>query len=418
MAAADGLTAVVKTPGPVPEIFDLKIGKAESDKSDLFHFATKGSGSGFTDLVAGATDIGMSSRRMKDDEEAKAQAAGLGDFEAPGAENVIALDGIVALVSKKNPVSELTVDQLADVFGGKITDWSDLGGPAGPINLYVRPPGSGTRDTFENLVLAPKKLKFAESAKPYESSVELSEAVDDDARGIGFVGFAYARGAKALSIGTSCGKTFPADPYLVRTEEYPLARRLYLYLPLTKRTPAAEAYVNFALSQAAQPVVDNSGFISLKIEPSSPAYALERGQYANMLPDVKHDSVPRLMEDMAFRIKGATRLSVTFRFNTEKADLDNRALEDVKRLADYVKQNGISPKKLMIFGFADKTGAFDLNAALSQNRADAVKKELAKYDVRPSDANVKGLNVIAPVACSDSDTLLAKNRRVEIWIHR
>jgi outer membrane protein OmpA-like peptidoglycan-associated protein len=72
----------------------------------------------------------------------------------------------------------------------------------------------------------------------------------------------------------------------------------------------------------------------------------------------------------------------------------------------------------MIFGFADKTGAFDLNAALSQNRADAVKKELAKYDVRPSDANVKGLNVIAPVACSDSDTLLAKNRRVEIWIHR
>jgi phosphate transport system substrate-binding protein len=361
----------------------------------------------------------MASRRIKDDEVADLQNAAFGNLRAPGAENVIALDGIVVLVSKKNPVSELSVDQLADIFSGKITDWADVGGAPGAIKLYVRPTGSGTRDTFENLVLAPKKQKFAASAQAFESSVELSEAVDGDPQGVGFVGFAYARAAKALNIGTACGKSFPPDPYLVRTEEYPLARRLYLYLPQPAAKPEAQDYVNFALSPSAQPLIDNSGFISLKIEPSSPAYALDRGQYSNMIPDVKHDSVPRLMDDMAVRIKGASRLSVTFRFETEKSDLDNRAREDIQRLADYIKQSGINPNKLMVFGFADKTGiSFEYNTKLSTERARRVADELSKAGVKAPDANVKGLSLIAPVTCNDTDASLAKNRRVEIWIHK
>ena len=130
----------------------------------------------FRILLGGATDIGMSSRRIKDEEVKLLKDAGLGDLKAPKAENVIALDGVAVIVNKANPVELLSLDQIARIFSGEIRDWGQVGGTPGLIVTYSRDKKSGTFDTFKSLVMegAPKR-EMAASTKPFESSEELSD---------------------------------------------------------------------------------------------------------------------------------------------------------------------------------------------------------------------------------------------------
>ena len=107
-----------------------------------------GSGTSFPALASGAAEIGASSRPMKADEAKILSDAGL----APQA-HVLALDGLVVFVSPSNPVSELTLEQIAKIFAGQITDWAQLGRAPGEIKLYARDGKSGTYDTFDTLLV-------------------------------------------------------------------------------------------------------------------------------------------------------------------------------------------------------------------------------------------------------------------------
>src|SRR5262249_33940365 len=148
--------------------------------------------------------------------------------------------------------------------------WSQLGGRAGHINVYARDNKSGTFDTFKTLVLKDRKL--VASAARYESSEQLSDAVANDPNGIGFAGFAYLRNAKALSIKTDCGLGFAPSAFAVKTEEYPLSRRLFLHVSNHEQNPEVGQFVEFALSAAAQRAVDGKGFVSLLPELSPRDY--------------------------------------------------------------------------------------------------------------------------------------------------
>lgn len=416
MAAAKGLTGVVTKPGAKPEFFDIEAQKSESNQRYLFRFQAEGTGSAPIGLAQGKADVGMMSRPINDKEVVDTGVAGLGDLRAVGAENVIALDGLVVIVNKSNPVGALTIDQIARIFSGEIKNWSEVGGTAGAINIYARDNVSGTWDTFKSLVLDPGKRALVAGAKRFESSDDLSDSVGGDVQGIGFIGFAYIRGNKALKISTACGLQFTPEPFGVRAEEYPLSRRLYMYLPATRKNDAAAAYVRFALSEAAEPAVDQAGFISLKPERATAAYMLERGQLDRLKAATTDDAAPRLMDALAGEIKQAARLSTTFRFRTASSDLDSRAVEDVRRLADYLKKAKIDPQKIALFGFADIRGQFRRNLELSNARASQVAAELTRSGFAVPPANVRGFSVLAPVACSDGDNGLAKNRRVEVWV--
>ena len=124
--------------------------------------------------------------------------AGLGDMFSPGCEIVLGLDGIAVFVNKSNPVNALTKQQIADIFSGKTTDWSQVGGNPGPINLYAGDENSGTFDTFKSLVLENRPLST--KASRYENSAKLSDEVAADTNGIGFTGMAFVRGSKPLAI--------------------------------------------------------------------------------------------------------------------------------------------------------------------------------------------------------------------------
>lgn len=110
-----------------------------------------GSGAGIESLVAGSIDIGNASRSLKEGENAKGAV-----------ENVVAIDGIAVIVDKENTVTDLTKEQLADIYTGKVTNWSELGGKDGAIVVIGRENGSGTRGAFEELLKVEDTCKYAQ----------------------------------------------------------------------------------------------------------------------------------------------------------------------------------------------------------------------------------------------------------------
>jgi phosphate transport system substrate-binding protein len=159
-----------------------------------------GSGTSAPGLASKKAEIGMSSRPIKPEEVKTLTAAGL--TPRP---HVVALDGLLVFVSPDNPLSVLSLDQIAKIFSGQITDWAQLGQKPRKINLYRRDDKSGTYDTFDHLALKPFNLKVSPAAKAFESSSDLSDEVARDPDGIGFAGFAYlpARPSPFRSCGPS-----------------------------------------------------------------------------------------------------------------------------------------------------------------------------------------------------------------------
>ena len=388
--------------------------KAEDGQTLRIQLNSHGSKTAFEGLLAKAIDIGAASRPVTDNEVADAERSGIGDLRSPSSEHVLALDGLVVIVNRENPISALSLEDIGKVFAGEITDWSALGGAPGPIDVYARDDKSGTFDTFKSLVLGNREVR---AQKRFDSNPELSDTVAADRQGIGFTGFAYVRNAKPLSLRTRCGDVLGAEEFTVKTEEYPLSRRLFLYTPLEQRRQIAGDMLEYALSPNVQKIVADNGFINLEIEISGEGYAPDRlaSALAITQPGIDPGSQSNaLYRQFAARTRGARRLSVTFRFRSGAADLDSRALRDLDRLAAYVRGPEIGGRRLMLLGFADPRGSLASNLALSRSRAERVAAVLQQKQVTIGE--VIGFGPLFPVACNADDVGMAKNRRVEVWV--
>ena len=144
--------------------------------------------------------------------------------------HVFALDGVAVFVSPQNPVKALSLDQIAKMFAGVIKDWSEVGGSPGKIKLYARDAKSGTFDTFDNLVLSRANLKISRGGQAVRIEPRsFRRNRPATPMGSALSGFAYIRNAKALAISSECGIVSPPEVFSVKTEEYPLSRRLYLH---------------------------------------------------------------------------------------------------------------------------------------------------------------------------------------------
>ncbi|MEG5266201.1 phosphate ABC transporter substrate-binding/OmpA family protein [Pseudomonas sp. JDS28PS106] len=356
--------------------------------------AAHGSGTGFHALNAGQADIAASSRPINDREAT--QLAKFGDLRSAAGEQVIAIDGVAVIVHPGNPLRELTIEHLGDIFSGKIRDWQELGGTPGSIHLYARDEQSGTWETFKELVMSRSAVKLAAGARRFESSEQLSDEVARDPNGIGFIGLPYVRNAKALAVADGASKAMRPTVELIATEDYPLSRRLYLYLPPLVEQPWARALARFAQSSAGQTIVADSGFVAQTIDA------------------LKVQPMARMPGEYRVLIRDAQRLSVNFRFSQGSATLDNKALRDIKRVVDYLKANDKADRKVTLVGFGDAKSDPDRAALLSRLRAMAVRRELQKSGVTLHD--VMGLGDEMPVAANDIDDGRIKNRRVEVWV--
>lgn len=388
----------------------------KSDPIFTAHLSRHGSGTAFTALVDGKADIGMASRRIQPEEASKLAATRLGDLTQPGNENVLALDGIIIVVNKSNPVNTLTIAQLKDMFSGKITDWSQLGGTSGPIHLIGRDSKSGTADTFKALVMGGGAVAPSLDAVDGAESVALK--VQGDVGAIGYTGFAYLGDNKALSIGTECGLEYSASDLYVRTEEYPLSRRLYLYKPETPTNAATSPFLEFALSAPGQALARKKNFIDLEPRIAASAFgrnalALDLVQLADDRGVAREDVVSLL--NYGKRVVNGNRVSTTFRFQSGSSALDARAVRDIDRLADFLKSPEAKNRNVLIAGFADSVGSSSAGRRLASDRARQIANLLHEKGIDVKE--VVGYGRVAPVACNTTQEGRQKNRRVEVWLY-
>jgi len=357
-----------------------------------------GSGTAFKNLKDSLCDIGMSSRPIKPEEQ-QALAPTLGELTANTGEHVLALDGIALIVHQSNPIKTLSVTQLADIFSGKLTEWSQLGGRTGAIVLYARDDKSGTFDFFNAAVLKAHGSALAANAKRFEDSNKLSAGVSEDPAGIGFIGLNYIGSNKVLGLSSAGVESRKPSLLTVKTEDYILSRRLFLYAADKPSNPNVSKFIEYAMSAAGQRVIAAVGLVNLDVTPLSQA----------QIDD------PRLQSAQWKKLTaGAIELPTRFRFNANSNELDNRANRDIGRIVYILAQPAYKGKEAILVGFTDSAGSAKLNLELSQSRAEIVRKVLTEEGVKIQ--RTEGIGAEAFVAPNDTDENKQKNRRVEVWL--
>jgi len=389
----EGATSVERVSGKTVEDVTV-VARFNSRAPMAVEISAHGSQTAFEDLAVGACDIGLASRQAKPEEAQLCERSGLGDILAPSCEHVLGLDGLAVVVHRDNPVRALTKRQIGDIFAGKIADWSAVGGKAGSIHLHARDAKSGTFDTFKSIVLGTSPLEA--HATRYEDSNALSDAVAADPAAIGFVGLPYIRQTRALAVSDEGTQPFFATRFTVAAEDYILSRRLYLYTPVAPQNPYVAKFVDFALRAEGQEVVSHAGFVKQTIDLERPI--IPAGAPADYAQSVSH----------------AERLSVSLRFRTGKAALDNKALRDLDRICTMLAEPGNAQRGLLLFGFTDQQGPENANVKMSRERAQLVAHELETRGVKASFVN--GFGSVLPVASNTDEAGRQRNRRVELWL--
>jgi phosphate transport system substrate-binding protein len=371
------------------------VGETVQGRRVEVEIAAHGSSTGFIALKTANADLAASSRPIKDSEVIDLQA--VGDLKSPAAEQVIAIDGLAIILHPQNPLNQLDTAQLARIFSGEVKTWEELGGTGGAIHLYARDDQSGTYDTFKELLLHGHGKTLSGAAKRFESSEQLSDAVSLDPQGIGFIGLPYVRSAKAVAIVDGQSLAMLPLNSTIATEDYPLSRRLFFYLPPDGKNPWARALVAFAQSSQGQAIVAANGFIAQTVQ----AMAVS----PNALMPEGYQALSR----------HAQRLTVNFRFEEGSASLDNKARQDLSRVLDYIKQHDKTDRQVTLVGFGDAKSDPARADLLSKLRAMAVRRELVKNGVVLRE--VRGFGAEMPVAANSEDEGRIKNRRVEVWIY-
>ena len=217
-----------------------------------------GSGTGFAALQNQSTDLANASRKIK----AKEVGACVKAFGRRPTEYKVALDGLSIYVNESNPVVELSIQQLSDIFTGKIRNWSQVGGPDGRITIYSRENSSGTYEFFKEHVLNGKD--FAASAQTMPGTAALLQAVAKDTSGIGYGGAAYGTGAKHLRIKKD-DRSAAIEPTAenVVNGTYPIWRYLYIYVNPALDKGEAAAYLKWIRGDEGQSVVKDIGYYPL-----------------------------------------------------------------------------------------------------------------------------------------------------------
>ena len=237
--ATDGSTSMKSVIGALGESFQ------SANSGVTFTYNPTGSGSGIQAVSEGRCDIGLASRGLKDDEK----SAGL-------TETVLAYDGIAVVVSPENPVSDLTLAQIADIYTGKITNWKDVGGNDAEIVLIGREAGSGTRDGFESITGTEEACQYRQELT---STGDVIATVSQNPNAIGYASLSAVKDTvKALSVdGVAPSEDTVKDGSYAIQRPFVLVTRDGVTL-----SPAAQAFFDYATSAEAAPIIAQAGAVA------------------------------------------------------------------------------------------------------------------------------------------------------------
>jgi len=242
----DGSTTVLPIAQRAAEVFMKKYPAAKVFVSG------SGSGTGIKALLDGTTDIADSSREAKDKEIADGKAKGV-SLTA----HKIALDGIVPIVHPSMKIDNITMEQLRDIYNGKIKSWKEIGGPDRPIAAVSRDTSSGTYEVWEEKILKGDKVK--PDALLVASNGQAVQTVAENKYAIGYIGIGYVdKSIKAIKVN---GKAVSEKS--IRDGSWPIARPLFMYTNGTPKGKIAK-FIGFMLSKEGQKVVNEVKYVSIK----------------------------------------------------------------------------------------------------------------------------------------------------------
>lgn len=237
--ATNGSTSMEKVIGILSEQF-----MEDNDKVTITYDAT-GSGTGIEAVATGSCDIGLASRNLKDAEVEKGLAA-----------TTLALDGIAIIVNENCPVDDLTVEQIAAIFTGEVTDWADFGGK-GDIACIGREAGSGTRDGFESITKTTDKCVLAQELT---STGAVIAAVKSSENAIGYASYAAVEGQEGIKVLTVEGVECTAENIV--DGSYVIQRPFNLVtLAEGELSEAAQAFFDYMLSEDAAELITMAGAV-------------------------------------------------------------------------------------------------------------------------------------------------------------
>ncbi|MEM7524782.1 MAG: phosphate ABC transporter substrate-binding/OmpA family protein [Pseudomonadota bacterium] len=387
------------------------------DEMVSFAIVSTGSESGLADLQSGQSEIAMSSRSVRPSEVKEFEAAGFGRLSDLAQERIVAVDSIRVIVSRENPVESISTDDLAAIYAGEITNWAQIGGPNAPINVYTRSEDTGTFDVIRTKLLRPRRKTLTPNATVVSGNIEMSKAVSADRAAIGFVGYAFERGAKSVALRTACGIEVKPEAFSAKTEEYPLQRRLYLYAGQNDLSEHAAGLFDYVATEDVDGLVAKAGFVDLGIKQRPHEETARR-----LRTDIDSSDDPYeqgVMRELFVDLQDWDRLSTTFRFASGSSVLDNKAQRDLSRIANFLKFR--PGAKIAVVGFTDSEGAFGANLDLASRRAAQVAAEIraaAGDSLDAANVEVKGYGELSPAACNSSFEGRKINRRVEIWLSK
>ena len=241
------LSGVVNTNGStsMEKVMQVLIEAFQEQQPNVtVNYTGSGSGAGVTSAIDGTADLGLASRALKSEEEEKGAQA-----------NIVALDGVAIVVNPDNAVDDLTVDQIAQIFKGEITNWKDLGGADEEIAVYGREAGSGTRGAFEELVGVEDACKYLNE---YSSTGDVIGNVASNPSAIGYASLsAVGDNVKAVKVnGVECSEATVQDgtyeiqrPFVMITKDG------------TQLSDAAQAFLDFAMSAGAASLIAQAGAV-------------------------------------------------------------------------------------------------------------------------------------------------------------
>lgn len=237
--ATDGSTSMEKVIGALGEAFE------NQNDGVTFTYNPTGSGSGIQAVQEGRCDIGLSSRKLKEEEAA-------GGLEA----TILAYDGIAVIVSPENPVVDLDVETIAKLYTGEITNWKDVGGNDAPVVLIGREAGSGTRDGFESITDTKEQCQYRQELT---STGDVITAVAQNPDAIGYASLASLKDSvKAVTV----GGVAPTED-TVKDGSYVIQRPFVLVTRKdTALSDAAQAFFEFATSPDAAELIANAGAVA------------------------------------------------------------------------------------------------------------------------------------------------------------
>jgi len=352
----------------------------------------------------GEADLAFVGGALQDENLAKTDTPPEGDVRPTVEVETLGPSAAVVIVNSDNPIEQLTLDQVTAIFSGRITDWSELGGPHRRIRVHTLARKSGLDTLTKRTIMKDNPLLL--SAYQVDTLAELSEIVSSDPTAISLTDAAHVGNAKALKIVDRCGIARAPDEFTLKLNAYPLSGTYAVY-SAPDANPQTQGFRQFLTSEVTQGFLKSRGF------PNDRVVAVRD---PNLNIDVTADNIDTLPPSSGNAGDGAIeRLSLVFNFDQGALAPKEGSESKVESLKAFFQERGDQKRRLALVGFSDTFGTLEQNVSVSRARARRVSRLLTAHGIETE--KIIALGPKLPITCETVPGGAEMNRRVEIWLY-